>query len=197
MTLGEKTKDIRKRFGLSQEELSEIINVSRQEVTNWETNIEFSDIENLKLLANTFNITVDYLINNDLNLPVLTLRKELDKTKYKNKISSYEEILKEFFSNSDIYILTREKNMNAIERLIDFFVGASATEMIYPMETVDTLSDLSPYYYIEKNNVKLLVNIKSWVLEVITLPQETNKKKFIYGKNIFRNCGKLKPSKID
>lgn len=197
MTLGEKIKNIRNKFGLSQEELAEIINVSRQAITKWETNSGIPDIENLKLLASTFNITVDYLINNDLNLPALTLRKELDKTKYKSKLSSYEEILIEYFDNSDIYVLTREKNMNAIERLIDFFVGGSAPEMIFPIETADVLSDLSPYYYIEKNNVKLLVNIKKWILEVIALPEDTNKKKFIYGKNIFRSSGKLKIKKED
>ena len=87
--------------------------------------------------------------------------------------------------------------MNAIERLIDFFVGGSAPEMIFPIETADVLSDLSPYYYIEKNNVKLLVNIKKWILEVIALPEDTNKKKFIYGKNIFRSSGKLKIKKED
>lgn len=197
MTLGEKIKNIRNKFGLSQEELAEIINVSRQAITKWETNVGIPDIENLKLLASTFNITVDYLINNNLNLPALTLRKELDKTKYKSKISSYEEILKEYFESADIYVLTREKNMNAIERLIDFFVGGSAPEMIFPIETSDVLSDLSPYYYIEKNNVKLLVNIKKWILEVIALPEDTNKKKFIYGKNIFRSSGKLKIKKED
>lgn len=197
MTLGEKIKNIRNKFGLSQEELAEIINVSRQAITKWETNSGIPDIENLKLLASTFNITVDYLINNDLNLPALTLRKELDKTKYKSKLSSYEEILIEYFDNSDIYVLTREKNMNAIERLIDFFVGGSAPEMIFPIETADVLSDLSPYYYIEKNNVKLLVNIKKWILEVIALPEDTDKKKFIYGKNIFRSSGKLKIKKED
>lgn len=35
MTLGEKLKEIRKRFGLSQEQLAEIMNVSRQAITKW------------------------------------------------------------------------------------------------------------------------------------------------------------------
>lgn len=36
MTLGQKLKEIRKRFGLSQEQLAEIMNVSRQAITKWE-----------------------------------------------------------------------------------------------------------------------------------------------------------------
>ena len=43
--------------------------------------------------------------------------------------------------------------------------------------------------------MKFLVNIKNWVLEVIELPNNTNSKKFVYGKNKFRNCGKLKLKK--
>ena len=35
MTFGEKLKEIRKRFGFTQEELSELINVSRQAITKW------------------------------------------------------------------------------------------------------------------------------------------------------------------
>ncbi len=34
MTLGQKIKEIRKRFGLSQEQLAEFMNVSRQAITN-------------------------------------------------------------------------------------------------------------------------------------------------------------------
>ena len=48
------------------------------------------------------------------------------------------------------------------------------------------------YYLVKKDNLKLLVNIKNWTLEVIELPEKTNDKKFTYGQNIFRNCGKLK-----
>ena len=35
MTLGEKIKEMRKKFGLSQEELASIMNVSRQAITKW------------------------------------------------------------------------------------------------------------------------------------------------------------------
>jgi hypothetical protein len=56
---------------------------------------------------------------------------------------------------------------------------------------IDALSDLSPYYLVKKDNLKLLVNIKNYVLEVIELPSDTNEKKFVYGKNKFRNVGKV------
>lgn len=85
MTLGEKLKEIGKRFGLSQEQLAEIMNVSRQAITKWENDGGIPDISNLQELSKVFDITVDYLLNDDNQLPVLSMTKELDKDKYNEK----------------------------------------------------------------------------------------------------------------
>lgn len=191
MTIGNKIKEIRKRLSLSQEDLAELLNVSRQAITKWETENGIPDITNLQQLSNTFGITVDSLLKED-NLPLITLRKELDKTKYKNKLSSYHEILKEYFNDYELYVLTREKKMNVTEFIVDLVVGGSSPEMIYPIHTADVFSDMSPYYLGIKDNKKFLINIKKWILEVVELEENTNQKKFIYNGNIFRNGGKLK-----
>lgn len=139
MTFGEKLKEIRKRFGFTQEELSELINVSRQAITKWERDEGLPDITNLQELSKLFGLTIDYLLSNDNNLPALTLRKELDKDKYKSKLSMYEEVLKEYFDDSyEIYVLSRSKKMNAVETLLDTFIVPE----IGPVSTADALSDL-------------------------------------------------------
>ena len=190
MTIGNKIKEIRKRLFLSQEDLAKLLNVSRQAITKWETDNGIPDISNLQQLSNTFGVTVDSLLK-DKELPKLILRKELDKTKYKNKLSSYQQILKEYFNDYDLYVLTREKKMNISEFIVDLVVGGSSPEMIYPIHTADVFSDMSPYYLGVKENKKFLINIKSWILEVIELEENVNQKKFIYNGNIFRNSGKL------
>lgn len=188
MTFGEKLKEIRKRFGLTQEKLSWLINVSRQAITKWENDEGLPDITNLQELSKLFGITIDYLLDKDNNLPALTLRKELDKDKYKSKLSMYDEVLKEYFDESyEIYNLSRSKKMNIVENLIDTFI----VPQIGPVSTADALSDLSPYYLVKKDNLKFLVNIKNYVLEIIELPNNTSDKKIIYNRNIFRNCGRL------
>lgn len=188
MTFGEKLKEIRKRFGLTQEKLSGLINVSRQAITKWENDEGLPDITNLQELSKLFGITIDYLLDKDNNLPALTLRKELDKDKYKSKLSMYDEVLKEYFDESyEIYNLSRSKKMNIVENLIDTFIVPE----IGPVSTADALSDLSPYYLVKKDNLKFLVNIKNYVLEIIELPNNTSDKKIIYNRNIFRNCGRL------
>lgn len=188
MTFGEKLKEIRKRFGLTQEKPSWLINVSRQAITKWENDEGLPDITNLQELSKLFGITIDYLLDKDNNLPALTLRKELDKDKYKSKLSMYDEVLKEYFDESyEIYNLSRSKKMNIVENLIDTFIVPE----IGPVSTADALSDLSPYYLVKKDNLKFLVNIKNYVLEIIELPNNTSDKKIIYNRNIFRNCGRL------
>ena len=51
MTLGERIKNYRQRAGLSQEQLAEIINVSRQAITKWENDSGMPDIDNLISLS--------------------------------------------------------------------------------------------------------------------------------------------------
>lgn len=188
MTLGQKLKEIRKRFGLSQEQLAEIINVSRQAITKWENDKGMPDISNLQELSKVFGITVDYLLNNDNGLPALSLIKKIDKEKYKNKLSMYDEVLREYYNESyEIFVLSRNKKLTIPELLIDTFIVPE----IGPVTTADGLSDLSPYYLVKKDNLKLLVNIHNWTLEVIELPSDTNEKKFTYKNNKFINCGKL------
>ncbi len=186
MTLGQKLKEIRKKFGLSQEQLAEIMNVSRQAITKWEKDRGTPDVSNLQELSKIFGITVDYLLNNENQLPALSMRKVLDRDKYKNKISSYSMILKEYYAEPyEVYNLVRRKKMTKLEWILDLF-----TRGIH--DDIDGISNLSPYYLVKKDNLKLLVNIKDWVLEIIELPSNINDKKFSYGNNKFINCGKLK-----
>lgn len=103
MTLGQKLKGIRNRFGLSQEQLAEIMNVSRQAITKWENDGGLPDVANLQ-----------------------------------------------------------------------------------------ELSKISPYYLVKKDNLKLLVNIKDWILKVVKLPSGINDKRFFYENNESINVGKIK-----
>ena len=75
MTLGQKLKEIRKRFELSQEQLAEIMNISSQAITKWENDGGLPDINNLQELSKIFGITVDYLLNDKNVLPTLSMKK--------------------------------------------------------------------------------------------------------------------------
>ena len=88
MNLGERIKALRKQSNLSQEQLAEKLNVSRQAVSKWESNTAYPDISNLILLKDIFGVTLDYLVidnntieNQDINEDI----NSFDNTKVYNK----------------------------------------------------------------------------------------------------------------
>lgn len=75
MTIGEKILYMRKKAGLSQEELAEIVGVSRQAVSKWETGEAAPEVGKLLLLSRAFGVTADWLIS-DEGLPERKLEPE-------------------------------------------------------------------------------------------------------------------------
>lgn len=65
MTLGEKIRTARKQEGLSQEQLSEKLGISRSSVAKWETDKGIPDISNLIALSDVFGLSLDELIKED------------------------------------------------------------------------------------------------------------------------------------
>ena len=63
MSFAENLIELRKYHNFSQEELAEIIGVSRQTMSKYETGESLPDIEKCKQLANAFGVTVDDLIS--------------------------------------------------------------------------------------------------------------------------------------
>lgn len=66
MTLGEKLQSLRKQSGLSQEQLSSQLTVSRQAISKWELDSSLPDTENIIQLSKLFNVSIDYLLDDDI-----------------------------------------------------------------------------------------------------------------------------------
>ena len=64
--LGENILRLRKEANLSQEALGDIIGVTRQTISNWELEETAPNPEQLKLLSKAFNVSIDDLLNNDI-----------------------------------------------------------------------------------------------------------------------------------
>lgn len=62
MTLGEKLQKLRKARAWTQEELAELVGVSRQSLSKWESDGALPDTANIILLADLFGVTTDYLL---------------------------------------------------------------------------------------------------------------------------------------
>ncbi|OFI48539.1 hypothetical protein BG261_06485 [Floricoccus tropicus] len=68
MELSKKIKAYRTELNISQEELAERLYVSRQTVSNWETERSYPDVNNLILLSTIFDVTLDQLVKGDIKV---------------------------------------------------------------------------------------------------------------------------------
>ena len=62
MNLGEKIYELRKQQNLSQEDLGDKLNVSRQTISKWERNESTPDLDKIVPLCDLFNLSVDELL---------------------------------------------------------------------------------------------------------------------------------------
>ena len=67
MSFSENLKQIRKEHHLSQEELAELLDVSRQAVSKWEQDQGYPEVEKLLMLSNKLNVSLDALMGVGMN----------------------------------------------------------------------------------------------------------------------------------
>lgn len=63
--LSEKLYTLRKKSGLSQEQLAQQLNVSRQAVSKWESGSSIPESDKLLAISDYFHVTLDYLMKED------------------------------------------------------------------------------------------------------------------------------------
>ena len=66
MTTGEKLALLRKKKGITQEELAELLHVSRQSVSRWEMDVTFPETDKLIKLSRMYECSIDFLLNENL-----------------------------------------------------------------------------------------------------------------------------------
>lgn len=85
MDFGHKIIEMRKKKKLSQEQLAEKLNVSRQTISNWENGKFYPDIDALVKISNFFSISLDDLLNYDTNI-IKYLKESSDTVKSNKKL---------------------------------------------------------------------------------------------------------------
>lgn len=66
MTLGQKIFELRNKQKMSQGDLAEKLNVSRQSISKWETDASVPELDKLIMLSDLFSITMDQLVRDEL-----------------------------------------------------------------------------------------------------------------------------------
>ena len=68
MTIGENLIKLRKEKNISQERLSELIGVTRQTLSNWESNITSPDLQYTKKISEIFHISIDEIVGKKIDV---------------------------------------------------------------------------------------------------------------------------------
>ena len=62
MTFGERLYELRNKNNLSQEELAEVLDVSRQSISKWENDKGYPEMTRLLFMSDYFDVSLDYLM---------------------------------------------------------------------------------------------------------------------------------------
>lgn len=124
MSFGEKIKNLRHNSNMTQEKLAELLSISPQAVSRWETDVAMPDISLLPPLANLFDVTTDYLLGMD------TYQKDLRK-------AAFDEAFFEYWKHDD-----KEKNYQIAVKAVAEYPGN--------MEYVEWLASAEYYMAFEK-----------------------------------------------
>ena len=89
---GDRIKILRTSHNLSQVQLAEQLNVSKQTVSNWENGKSYPDIHSLLLLSNLFGISLDQLIKGDVEIMREEI-KEVDLQKFNREAGIFSVLL--------------------------------------------------------------------------------------------------------
>ena len=84
MSLGQNLQFLRKRDNITQEQLAESMEVSRQSVSKWESDTTYPEMDKLLLLSNLFHCTLDDLIQKDMSTQYIE-----DKCNYDQFMNQY------------------------------------------------------------------------------------------------------------
>ena len=186
MTFGEKLKQARKEAGLSQEQFAEKMSVSRSAVAKWETDKGMPDVNNLKIMAQLLDVSVDYLLDEEEKLSFNETKEAIDIDSFevtgKCRDKKDAACLTKYSNASAIYPLIRKKKMSKAEWLTDFISGPGI------IQGVDYLNDSSSYYLVEVGSKQLLVKVSSDFIVTCELANKVDSKKFEYGKHIFKKA---------
>ncbi len=65
MNIGERIYELRRKNSMSQEDLAEKMNVSRQSISKWESSQSVPEVERIIQLSNIFNVSTDWILKGE------------------------------------------------------------------------------------------------------------------------------------
>ena len=191
MTLGEKLKEARKQAGLSQEQLSEKLGVSRSAVAKWETDKGLPDVDNLKVLSKLLNVSVDYLLDDGEAIDELVMRETYNLSEYGqgSKFSKKERVVRDKFPDAVIHTLLGEQKLTKTEKVIDNALGFLTSAPFGIPGLINSVKNADKQFFlVEKDDKQFFVTVTDEFIETRQLTKRLDGKKIEIGNWKFTKC---------
>ena len=161
MTLGEKIRETRRKYGFSQEQLAEKLSVSRSAIAKWETDKGLPDVGNLKLLARLLNVSVDQLLDEEEPADPSVLREYYNLAAYGYGCGRVKKdrVVLEKYPDATIYPLLGRQELPNLDLPADGLSDCRTS----PVDRIKQ-SDKS-FYLIEKEHHQFLVTVTDTFVE--------------------------------
>lgn len=150
MIFAEKLKTLRKQKNISQEQLAEIIHVSRQAITKWESGNGIPDIENLIAISSLFNESLDSLLSEEKSLIskhefLYESRTEYDLDSAKKidlKIGTAHEVIIEKTNDEKIQVIAASNKLSYLTQQVKVKIDEDKRRMDVIVKHSTDLSDI-------------------------------------------------------
>ena len=162
MKFGDKLIALRKKKGLSQEELAEKLGVSRQSVSKWESNNTYPETDKIVQICNIFECTMDDLINDNIT------DVESIERKNKNNINVMVDSFLDFITKT-INMFSRMKFTSGFKCVIEMIIIALIMLTLGYLFVGFSESVLSGFYPFEKGIEVFNGIIKSVLMLIWTI----------------------------
>ena len=149
MKFCEKLQKLRKDRGYSQEQLADLLEVSRQSVSKWESGTTYPEMDKLLSLCKIFNVTLDDLTNDNVTDKNI---KERSKNNFSNLFYSILDIINKSFEMFKS-MTSKEKGKCIIELFILFIIL-----LIFKI----------PFNYINNSIIKIFINFSSKTYDILS-----------------------------
>ena len=191
MTLGEKIREARKGCGLSQEQLAQMLCVSRSAVAKWETDKGLPDVENLKALAQLLHVSIESLLDDGGNICAPAVREAYDLSAYGrgSRKRKKDQVIFEKFPNARIHTLLGKLKLTRSEKIIDNALGFLTDAPFGIPDLINGFKNLDKeFYLVETDTAQLFVTVTDEFIETRRLTQRLDGEKFEIGSWQFIRC---------
>jgi transcriptional regulator with XRE-family HTH domain len=116
MLIGKRLKELRKAKGLNQQELGDLVNVTKVSICCYEKGTRTPNLETFQDLANVFNVSTDYLLGNDIKANVVMEDEEAYALTIPKEAADF---LKELKLDKDLYYKVLSEDPKRVIELLN------------------------------------------------------------------------------